>query len=87
MSVWVGVFENGTHGLLLGSVEGGVEEEDARGARQAVGAVPDGAAPAQAAAQRHCRQRPEKPSHFMHNTHMNFLSHQWWSNMEKNQLS
>ena len=52
MSVWVGVFENGTHGLLLGSVEGGVEEEDARGARQAVGAVPDGAAPAQAAAQR-----------------------------------
>ena len=45
-------FENGAHGLFLGGVEGGVEEEDAGGARQAVRAVPDGAAPAQAAAQR-----------------------------------
>ena len=41
-----------THGFLLGGVEGRVEEEDSRGARQAVGAVTDGAAPAQAAAQR-----------------------------------
>ena len=59
-------FENGAHGLLLGCVEGGVEEEDAGGARQAVRAVPDGAAPAQAAAQRKRREGPGKRSHFMH---------------------
>ena len=49
-----------THGFLLGGVECGVEEEDAGGAREAVGAVPDRAAPAQAPAQGQRRQRPEE---------------------------
>ena len=58
-SLVICVINEKTYNLLLGGVEGGVEEEDSGGARQAVRAVADGAAPAQAAAQRQRRQGPD----------------------------